>query len=261
MPINQITTSNTFQQWLIATQGLISTANTLTDGNGQTFIANTILEVSGTGATFVVKNTATINVISANTITTGNLTVTSNIATANITNSLKVGGDATVSGNAIVYGNANIVGDLTVTGNLSLDTIGFDDLSVSGSGSFGNTLSVVGQTTLSNLNVTNIIVSSNIARANITTSLEVGTTANILGSVYIAGDLTIGGNTILDSVGFDDLTVSGSATIANNATISGNLTVSGNTNLNTANINVITGNAVNQFDSLGISVVMAIALG
>jgi UDP-3-O-[3-hydroxymyristoyl] glucosamine N-acyltransferase len=255
MPINQITTSNTFQQWLIATQGLISTANTLTDGNGQTFIANTILEVSGTGATFVVKNTATINVISANTITTGNLTVTSNIAAANITNSLKVGGDA------IVYGNANIVGDLTVTGNLSLDTIGFDDLSVSGSGSFGNTLSVVGQTTLSNLNVTNIIVSSNIARANITTSLEVGTTANILGSVYIAGDLTIGGNTILDSVGFDDLTVSGSATIANNATISGDLTVLGNTNLNTANINVITGNAVNQFDPLGISVVMAIALG
>jgi hypothetical protein len=69
MAINQITTANTFQQWVIATQGLITVANTLTDGNGDTFIANTKLEISGAGATLNVKNTATINVLNANTLT------------------------------------------------------------------------------------------------------------------------------------------------------------------------------------------------
>lgn len=255
MAINQITTANTFQQWLIATQGLITVANTLTDGNGQTFIANTILQVSGTGATLVVKNTATINVVSANTITTGSLNVTNNIADVKITNNLRVGG------NTILYGNANVIGDLTVSGNLTLDTIGFDDLSVAGSGTFGDALTVTGATTLSSLNASSVVVTGNIAKANVTTSLEVGTTANIHGSVYIAGDLTIGGNTTLDAVGFNDLNVSGNASITKNATVTQNLTVAQTSNLNVANINVITGTAVNQFDPSGTAVVMAIALG
>lgn len=47
MAINQISTANTFQQWLIATQSLISTANNLTDNPGGTFYANTNLTVDG----------------------------------------------------------------------------------------------------------------------------------------------------------------------------------------------------------------------
>jgi hypothetical protein len=41
--ISQLTTANTFQHWLTATQSLIGTANTLTNGNGNTFYANTRL--------------------------------------------------------------------------------------------------------------------------------------------------------------------------------------------------------------------------
>lgn len=47
MAINQISTANTFQQWLIATQSLISTANNLTDNLGGTFYANTNLVIDG----------------------------------------------------------------------------------------------------------------------------------------------------------------------------------------------------------------------
>lgn len=47
MSINQITTANTFQQWLVATQDLISVANNLTNGVGGTFYANTDLTVGG----------------------------------------------------------------------------------------------------------------------------------------------------------------------------------------------------------------------
>lgn len=50
MAINQLNTSNTFTQWLTATQSLIQVANTLTDDGGATFTANTKLEVSGTGS-------------------------------------------------------------------------------------------------------------------------------------------------------------------------------------------------------------------
>ena len=45
--INQVTTANTFQQWLVATQDLIGVANNLTNGVGGTFYANTDLVVDG----------------------------------------------------------------------------------------------------------------------------------------------------------------------------------------------------------------------
>lgn len=84
MAITQLTTSNTFQQWLIATQDLIATANTLTNGNGATFIANTILDVSGTGSQLNVRNSGSINTLYANTsfLTTSNIS-TLNYVTAN----------------------------------------------------------------------------------------------------------------------------------------------------------------------------------
>jgi len=45
--INQVTTANTFQQWLVSTQDLIAVANNLTNGVGGTFYANTNLVVGG----------------------------------------------------------------------------------------------------------------------------------------------------------------------------------------------------------------------
>ena len=88
MAIQQISTAYTFQQWLTATQALITTANTLTDGNGATFIANTKLDVSGTGSQLNVRNSGSINTLYSNTanITSGSITtanVNSLIGTAN----------------------------------------------------------------------------------------------------------------------------------------------------------------------------------
>jgi hypothetical protein len=45
--INQVTTANTFQQWLVATQDLVAVANNLTNGVGGTFYANTNFVVGG----------------------------------------------------------------------------------------------------------------------------------------------------------------------------------------------------------------------
>jgi hypothetical protein len=95
MPITQLTTSNTFQQWLIATQDLIATANTLTNGNGATFIANTILEISGTGSRLNVRTSGSINTLYAN---------TANIEIGNV-NTLSF---STASGNTITVFDANV---------------------------------------------------------------------------------------------------------------------------------------------------------
>ena len=83
MAINQITTANTFQQWLIATQSIISVANNLTDGGASsTFFANTNVQIGG------------------------DLTVTGNITLE-----------------AVGYDNLEVSGDLNVAGNTTVNNI------------------------------------------------------------------------------------------------------------------------------------------
>lgn len=188
--LSQLTTANTFQHWLTATQSLIGTANLLTNGAGSTFYANTRLEIGGTNATLNVVTSATVNDLIGNTaniisVQARNLNLTENVtSTLKTTGQAIVGSDLTVYGNSTMYGNTAIAGDLTVSGNITLDAIGFDDLIVSGSGSFANTLSVTGNSTFSNANVTSVLT-ANIARlttAEITTATITNgtiTTANV----------------------------------------------------------------------------------
>jgi len=99
--INQLTTANTFLQWLTASQGLISGFNALREGgSGQTFTANTNIDIA---------NNVTIG---------GNLTVSGNITldaigfddlivngSATIANTLSVSGNTTLANTTINYGN------------------------------------------------------------------------------------------------------------------------------------------------------------
>lgn len=329
--INQLSTANTFQHWLQATESLIGTTNLLTNGNGETFFANTVLRIGGSAAnvSLNVETGATINVISGNTVNTINLESREFVSTGNITSkttismntgtgtfqtgeivfqgpdatvanatakaivytwdnpnkkltiiqpngvftqdantygelssalwttintssgfsftapnvalptnvhvkrNLYVDGNTRITGNTDIYGSTTIAGDLTVSGNITLDTIGFDDLSVAGSASIANTLTVTGNTTLSsNLALgQNMTIGGNVATLRVTNTADIGSHANIAGSVYIAGDLTIGGNVTLDTIGFDDLTVSGNGVFGNNVTIGGNTAISGNTTI------------------------------
>lgn len=321
--INQLSTANTFQHWLQATESLIGTTNLLTNGNGETFFANTVLRIGGSAAnvSLNVETGATINVITGNTVNTINIDAREVLVTGNITSktlvsmntgtgtfqteelvyqgtdlgnatatavvhtwdgsnkiltlkqvtgtfvqdanttgvtstalwttintssgfaftrpnvaipsNVKVERDLFVDGNARITGNTSIVGDLTVSGNITLDTIGFDDLTVAGSATIANTLSVTKDTTLSaNLAVgNNLSVGGNVATLRVTNTADIGSHANIAGSVYIAGDLTIAGNVTLDTIGFDDLTVSGSGSFANNLTVGGNTAITGNTTI------------------------------
>lgn len=168
MAINQVSTANTFQEWVNATSALIGLANNLTDGsNTSPFIANSIVDISGVNSSLNVRNLANINTLRANTANisnislqhgsiVGNGTITmkdaniwSNIVSVNTTGDLRVGGDA------FIYGN------LTISGNVTLDSVGFDDLEVNGS-------------------------------ANIASSVTIGQDLTVSGVTLLAGNLTVG---------------------------------------------------------------------
>ena len=191
MAINQISTANTFQQWLTATQALITTANTLTDGNGASFVANTKLDISGSQAQLNVRTSASINTLYANNAVLGGFT---NVTTLNVSSSGYIGGDLQVDGN------------VTVSGNIILDSIGFDDIIANGSITAANNLTIggftiiTGNTTLSNVtatygnfstaNITILTGSANTALySNITTAQAFATSAgSYANSAFIAAN-------------------------------------------------------------------------
>jgi len=258
MAINQISTANTFEEWLVATSTLIAVANNLTDNTGGGFVMNSSIFIEGSNASLNVRTHANINTLIANTANIANVLLSSsnvsipldltigrnanlvgNVASVNVTNRLFVGGDTFLHGN------------LTISGNTTLDSIGFNDLAVSGNANVAQSLVVVGNTFGSNLTLT-----GNITTANVTTTLNVGSTitaptANIDtlnvksgliltgnaasvnvtsnlavgGDAFIYGNLTISGNVTLDSLGFDDLSVSGSINSSNLNTSTGNITL------------------------------------
>ena len=251
MAIDNITRANTFGQWLSTTQSLVAVANALTDG--PTFTANTVLSLTHSGETLNVANTA---------VFTGNVAITGSGWGLNVSNSVYVGGD------------------LLVGGNVTLDAIGFDDLTVSGNASIVGSTTIGGDTALGGL----LTVDDTATFNGVVAITGSGWGLNVSNSVYVGGNLLVGGTVTLDAIGFNDLSVAGNAAITGNETIGGTLSVTGistvtnvffstafaNTGsiqvydatvLNTATVNILSGNSVNQFDPAGTGVAMAIALG
>ena len=196
--INQLTTANTFSQWLTGTQELISKVNSLTDGgNAIVFYANTNLEI-GNNVTIGGDLTVTGNIILddigfddlyvngnvsiANTLavtgetTLSDVIVTGNVATLNVTNKVEIGD------NANLYGDLYVGGNTVFGGSVTLDVVGFNDLDVSGNANIGGTFAVTGDSTIGGtLDVTG---NSTFTNANVTGTLTASlaeiTTANII---------------------------------------------------------------------------------
>jgi hypothetical protein len=115
MPINQISTQNTFGEWVAATTNLITISNNLTDN---VLISNAKITLTRPGFSLNVTNSAFINSLTANTITiptTGNLIVSGNttLTYANVTQTLTVK-------------------DLNVTGSYALGTASYNNIDASG---------------------------------------------------------------------------------------------------------------------------------
>ena len=197
MPINQISTQNTFGEWVAATTNLITISNNLTDNF---LVSNALITLSRSGISLNVTNSAIINSLTANTInissTTGNLIVSGNttLAYANVTKVLTVK-DLVVQGtyslgtasyiNIDASGYINAATYLKSTNYLSVGTF------INQSGA-NNTFA--GQTAFINA-ATSITTLGNVSfgkNATITENLTVNKNLNVSGNTYILKNLGVG---------------------------------------------------------------------
>jgi hypothetical protein len=93
--ITNLTTSNTFLQWLTGTQSIISSLNSLREGGvANTYLLNTSIEIAGD---LVVGGNLTLDAIGFDDLNVAGNTV--------INGTLTVGGNTSLSNATITYGN------------------------------------------------------------------------------------------------------------------------------------------------------------
>jgi len=68
MAIDQLSTANTFEEWLTTTSTLVAVANNLTDNTGGGFVMNSSIFIEGSAASLNVRTLANINTLRANTL-------------------------------------------------------------------------------------------------------------------------------------------------------------------------------------------------
>lgn len=180
MAINQISSANTFEQWLIATQELIAFANSQT-GAGGTFTSNTSEYVItgnlsvGNTVTCVTMNTDVI-IFNDGTRLTSNVSIVNSYIQANAAfdkanaanvlaqNAYNYANTANIlAQNAYDYANTILTGgsNLVVTGNV-----------------IGNTITANSSISTSNLTVTNNVTTGNLT-AGLITATDINTTSDI----------------------------------------------------------------------------------
>lgn len=193
-----------------------------------------ILQAAGSGRVYVPYDNVQFD---------QNLTVngTTNLKTTNIVGTLTQVGNIVQTGNVTQTGNTSITGTLTVgstaqfkdvkiDNNVITTTIGNNDLVLSAAGTgriyvpsdaveFGQTLTVIGTTTTTNINNTNTVTSDQFSTGDI-----------LIDNNVISTTLT-NSNLVLQPNGTGIVSVPN-----NNVQLDRNLTVSGTTNLKTTNI-------------------------
>lgn len=154
MAINQLSSSNTFQHWLIATQQLIAFANNITDGGPNSeFVINSALTVTGT-----------IN--AQNGIVTTNISTTNlfanDVITTNIVSSFINTNSALINVAIMNVANINVA---------NVNTIFFSDGSSLNSNSFIVDLSTLGQSAFDKANSANVLAQAAFDKANTTDTI------------------------------------------------------------------------------------------
>lgn len=186
MAINQISTANTFEQWLIATQSLIAFANSITNSApGTTFTANTSEYVItgnltvGNTVTAVTVNTDVI-IFDDGTRLSSNVQIVKGYAHANGAFNHANGAfnhanggfsHANAAFNVANTINANLVNSLT-TNTVTANTI-------TSNGSISAVVSISTNTFTANvITINNTITTDNLS-ANLVTAVDINTTSDI----------------------------------------------------------------------------------
>ena len=205
MAINQLSTANTFEQWLIATQQLIAFANSITDaGSGGTFTSNT-----------------------SEYIITGNLTVGNTVTCVTMNTDVIIFNDGTRLEsnvqivNAYAHSNAafnkanaaNVLAqqayDYANTISLGAEIVGDNVIVLYG---------VTGNTIVANISMTtaNITVTSNVTTSNIVASNNVTVTKNVsAGNISVSNSISATDISLTNNVNAGNITITNLVTTTN----------------------------------------------
>jgi hypothetical protein len=218
MAINQISTANTFEQWLIATQSLIAFANSITDASGGTFTSNT-----------------------AEYIITGNLTVGNTVTAPTVNTDVIIFDDGTrLSSNVHIvnsYLHANGAFDKANAANvLAQQAYDYANTIATGGEIAGDNVqvlyAVIGNTINANISMStaNITVTSNVTTSNIVASNNVTVTKNVAaGNVVATNSVSAANVSVTSNVSVGNVVVTNAIsgtniTLTNNVS-TGNITV------------------------------------
>lgn len=289
MAINQISTANTFQEWLTTTSLLVAVANNLTDNTSGGFLACSSIYIQGAGASLNVRTLANINTLQANTANISNISLEHGSITGNGTLTIK---DANVWANIVsvnVTGNLAVGGQAIVYNRLTAPIANIATANIANISLANGHIVANGNLTISDINVT-----SNIVSVNVTGNLAVGGqtivynrltapianigTANIANISFANGHIGANGNLTISNINVTSnivsLNVSGNIAVGSNATISGNVVLQSNTiatdlyltgtfkgPANDAIYSAIAGANSNFGEAIATSLAFAIALG
>lgn len=240
MPIiNQLNTSNTFQEWLNATKDVITSTNALSEG--PSFVGNTLLLLTASGTSLNVRNNAVINTQTSNTITSGNVIVSRPVGSGNtlyVVASANIGQNLFVS-NLIVTRSATIP-----AGSIDLTSVTFTDLFTNG---LTNTSTLIVRSWMHQqgangrfdgaIEFTNTSVYSINARGHIYSTNNFQTTQNVICERLIvnstANIVTLRIGTIEPRITNGTLTFNSNISMASDKTmlLQGNVNITGNTQL------------------------------
>lgn len=237
--ITQVQVTNTFDEWRVATNDLISDRNILRNhpyvkdnsnfriANGAVTIARstggTLLTVEGSGDASIGGTTTTTDLIVTDDGLVGNvLTVAGNTI---LQSNLSVAKNTVISQNVNVAGTLNVVTMLESVGNAHFYSNAF----VSSNTTISQNLIVVGTS-----NLTNVYISSNV-RSHLNASLN----------VYVGQDLFVYGNTALSQ----NLNVAGTLNVTGNSIFS-NGYFTGTANAEIARLNVAYVNSLTVTDPI-----------
>lgn len=184
MAINQISTANTFEQWLIATQSLIAFANSITNAApGGTFTSNTS-EYIITG-NLTLGNTITCTTVNTDVIIfTDGTRLSSNVSIVNSYNHANGAFNKANSANVLAQQAYDYANTIAIGGEIAGDNVQV-------------LYAVIGNTINANVSMStaNITVTNNVTTSNITVSNNVTVTKNIA-----AGNITA---TLISATDFD----------------------------------------------------------
>ena len=237
--ITQVQVTNTFDEWRVATNDLISDRNILRNhpyvkdnsnfriANGAVTIARstggTLLTIEGSGDASIGGTTTTTDLIVTDDGLVGNvLTVAGNTI---LQSNLSVAKNTVISQNVNVAGTLNVVTMLESVGNAHFYSNAF----VSSNTTISQNLIVVGTS-----NLTNVYISSNV-RSHLNASLN----------VYVGQNLFVYGNTALSQ----NLNVAGTLNVTGNSIFSNGYFI-GTANAEIARLNVAYVNSLTVTDPI-----------